>query len=207
MENVLTEDKMSKILDYSYDKAVNGLGNFETAEEIGRKYIEKYGDVEKAINKLIDYQKMKCATSGFLTGVGGAITLPVAIPANITSVVYVQTRMIATIASMRGYNLNDDQVKTIVFVSLTGRAAGDILKQAGIKIGMKAAENAIKKKIPGEVLKAINKKVGFRLVTKFGQKGVINLGKCIPAVGGIIGGGADFVGTDIIARTAKKNFI
>ncbi|MDK2586621.1 hypothetical protein QOZ83_12185 [Romboutsia sedimentorum] len=39
------------------------------------------------------------------------------------------------------------------------------------------------KKIPNEVIKNINQKLGFRLLTKFREKGVINLGKCIPLVG------------------------
>lgn len=54
---------------------------------------------------------------------------------------------------------------------------------------------------------AINQKVGFRLLTKFGQKGAINLGKAVPLVGGIIGGAFDTVTTDIIGKIAKKTFI
>ena len=52
-----------------------------------------------------------------------------------------------------------------------------------------------------------NKKVGFRLVTKFGQKGIINLGKLVPIVGGVIGGTVDTVGTLTVGKTAKKLFI
>lgn len=89
--------------------------------------------------------------------VRGAITLPVAIPANLASVIYVQMRMIAAIAHMRGYDLKDDQVKTFVFVCLTGQAASDILKQVGIKAGERIAKQAIKK-ISGEVIKSINQK-------------------------------------------------
>lgn len=62
------------------------------------------------------------------------------------------------------------------------------------------------KKLPGEVTKAINKKVGFRLVTKFGEKGVINLGKALPLVGGVIGGTVDGIGTHVIGKTAKTIF-
>ena len=87
-----------------------------------------------------------------------------------------------------------DQVKTLVFVALTGQAATDILKQAGITIGSKVGINLIKK-MPMKVIYQINKKVGFRLVTKFGQKGIINLGKLVPIVGGVIGGTVDTVGT------------
>lgn len=43
------------------------------------------------------------------------------------------------------------------------------------------------KQITEKVLVGINEKVAFRLVTKFGKKGVINLGKMIPLVVGIIG--------------------
>ena len=81
-----------------------------------------------------------------------------------------------------------------------------IVKQTGIKVGMKMA-NAMIKKIPGSALTKINQKVGFRLLTKFGTTGVINLGKMIPFVGGIIGGGFDFAETKIIADRAYKMFI
>ena len=63
------------------------------------------------------------------------------------------------------------------------------------------------KKIPSTLLTKINQKVGFRFLTKFGEKGLINLGKTIPLVGGIVGGGIDFAGTKIIAKKAQNVFI
>jgi len=202
----LNESKMTQVLDWAFDKAVNGLPGTDTVEELAESYLRKNSSVEKAIDNLIRWQNAKGVTSGFLTGLGGLITLPVAIPANIASVMYVQIRMIATIAQMRGYDLKDDQVKTFVFVCLTGQAATDILKQAGVKLGTALANQAIKK-IPVEVIKAINKSVGIRLVTKFGEKGIVNLGKAVPLVGGIIGGTVDGIGTNTIGKTAKKVFI
>ena len=114
--------------------------------------------------------------------------------------------MIAAIAHMRGYDLKDDQVKTFVLVCLTGKSASYILKKAGIKAGAGIAKQAIKK-IPGEIINSINKAVDFRLVTKFGEKGVGNLGKAVSLVGGIIGGTVDGVGTNIIGKTAKRIFV
>ncbi|MGN9119944.1 EcsC family protein [Turicibacter bilis] len=202
----LTESKMMQVLEWGYEKAIQGLPGMESAEELAKRYLEKYDTVDEAIDTFINWQCAKCATSGFITGLGGLLTLPVAIPANISSVIFVQIRMIATIAKMRGYNLKDDQVKTLVFVALTGQAATDILKQAGITIGSKVGMNLIKK-MPMKVIYQINKKVGFRLVTKFGQKGIINLGKLVPIVGGVIGGTVDTVGTLTVGKTAKKLFI
>ena len=141
---------------------------------------------------MIRNQITKCATSGFITGFGGFITMPVTLPANITSVIYVQMRMIACTSYMAGFDLDSDQTQTLVYACLAGVAVNNVIKQAGIKFGVKFA-NGLIKKIPGKVLTKINQKVGFRFVTKFGTKGIINLGKLIPGVGAVIGGGLDLV--------------
>ena len=142
---VLNENMIMDVLNTCYEKAVNGLPKMETAQDLAEKYMHKHNNVNDAINEFVNWQTAKCATSGFLTGLGGLVTLPVALPANITSVLYVQIRMIAAIAHMRGYDLKDDQVRTFVYVALTGQAATDILKQAGIKIGTKMSTTLIKK--------------------------------------------------------------
>ena len=46
----------------------------------------------------------------------------------------------------------------------------------------------------------------MRLLTKYGTKGAINLGKLIPGVGAAVGGGLDFLETKIIANRAYKWF-
>lgn len=63
------------------------------------------------------------------------------------------------------------------------------------------------KEIPGHAIKAINKAVGFRLVTKFGEKGIINLGKCVPIIGGVLGAALDIATVDVIAKVAKDAFL
>lgn len=61
-------------------------------------------------------------------------------------------------------------------------------------------------KILGKALTKINQAVGFRLATKFGSKGLINLGKMVPVAGAIIGGRFDVTTTLTIANLAKKTF-
>lgn len=134
------------------------------------------------------------------------ITLPVAIPANISSVVYVQMRMIACIAKMGGYDVASDQVQTMVYMCLMGTTMNDLAKMGLIKAGTKSIEAAIKK-IPAEALVKINQRIGFRFITKFGEKGIINLGKMVPLVGGVVGGGMDVVSTSIVAKNAIRMFM
>ncbi|MBR0282037.1 MAG: EcsC family protein [Oscillibacter sp.] len=205
---LLNENQMQEILDTLYGKALDGIPLVsKSIDELAYDYLSKnHHNASSAAKSLINYQTLKCGTSGFLTGLGGLITLPVAIPANVSSVLYVQMRMIATIAQMGGFDTHADQVQSLVYVCLTGSAAADIMKKSGIKVGERVALNAIKS-IPGKTLTQINQKVGMRLFTKFGEKGVVNLGKTIPIVGGVIGGGVDIASTRIIGGNAYRMFI
>ena len=170
-----------------------------------KDYLKKHKTKEAACKSMMKNQIIKCTTSGAIAGFGGLITLPVTLPANIANVLYVQMRMIACTAYMAGYELNSDQTQTFVYACLAGVAVNQLVKKVGIKIGEKVFGNLIDK-IPGKVLIAINKKVGMRLLTKYGTKGAINLGKLIPGVGAAVGGGLDFLETKIIANRAYKWF-
>ena len=205
-KELLSQEDVMKILDTCYDKSVQGILHISPSiEELANEYIEKYPTVEQACKAMIKNQIIKCTTSGFLTGFGGVITLPITLPANVTSVLYVQMRMIAAAAYMSGFELNGDETQTLVYACLAGVAINDILKQAGIKFGVKLT-SVIIKKIPGKVLTKINQKVGFRFITKFGTKGIVNMGKLVPVVGAVIGGGFDLAETKAIGHRAYKWF-
>ena len=205
-KTVIAQEDVMKILDSCYEKCLNGIPKVSpSVEEMANDYLKKYKTKEEACKAMIRNQIAKCATSGFITGFGGFITMPVTLPANITSVIYVQMRMIACTSYMAGFDLNSDQTQTLVYACLAGVAVNNVIKQAGIKFGVKFA-NGLIKKIPGKVLIKINQKVGFRFATKFGTKGIINLGKLIPGVGAVIGGGLDLVETKIIAKRSYKWF-
>lgn len=203
----LDQEGVMRLLDKLYEQATQGIAMVsQPIEETAGDYLRKNPDIDTAAKKFINYQIAKCTTSGFLAGLGGIITLPVTIPANVSSVLYVQMRMIAGLAYMGGYDTDSDQVQTLVYACLAGISVDQVLKQAGIKFGNKFAM-AMVKKIPGEVLAKINQRVGFRFITKFGTKGIINLGKAVPAVGGVIGGGFDFIETKAIANRAYGLFV
>lgn len=202
----LTEDQVIKILDTCYGKVIEGLPGSKNCYELADEYLTKYDSSEKALQKFINTQVAKCTTSGFITSLGGLITLPVAIPANLATVWYVQLKMIATIAVIGGHDPKDDEVQTLAYICLLGGSISKIFKQAGVDFGNKLARKSIEK-IPGTVLTKINQKIGFRFVTKFGTRGIVNLGKLVPLAGGLIGGGIDLVTTNRIAKKAHKTFI
>lgn len=204
---IISQDDIMKILDNCYEACLNGIPKVsDDVRIVADEYLNKYKNKETACKKMLDNQIIKCTTSGFITGFGGILTLPVSLPANITSVIYVQMRMIACAAYMGGYDLSSDETRTFIYACLAGVAVNGLIKQASLKFGVKFA-NVLIKKIPGKVLTKINQKVGMRFITKFGTKGIINLGKMVPGVGAVIGGSLDFIETKVIANRAYKWFI
>lgn len=104
MANNMTLSKLNDALDWAYDKAMNGIPGTGTAKEFADEYHKNNNNKLDAANSMIRWQNTKAATSGFLTGLGGIVTLPVAIPTNVASVMYVQLRMITAIAYLGGYD-------------------------------------------------------------------------------------------------------
>lgn len=97
----ITQEEIMQLLDKLYYQATQGLAKVSPPISVlANDYLGKSSDVDTAAKKFVKYQIAKCTTSGFVTGLGGLITLPVAIPANIGSVMYVQMRMIACLAHM-----------------------------------------------------------------------------------------------------------
>ena len=92
-------EKGWNLLGKLYDGALKGIPGSKSVEALAQEYLSNCGGKkEQAAEQLIRMQVTKCTTTGFLTGLGGLITLPATITADIGSSMYVQIRMIAAIA-------------------------------------------------------------------------------------------------------------
>ena len=195
-----------KTMDYCYGKAVNGMPGFETAEQVARRYMDDDCSINDRALKLIRSQTAKAATSGFVTGLGGILTLPIAVPANVSSVLYVQIRMIAATAFLAGYDLRDDKVKPLVYLCLCGNDATVVINQVGIQAGTNISAHTLLE-VSGANIAKINQAVSMYLFKKLGQTGVASLGKAVPLLGGIIGGTIDSITTRNAGTAAMKVFV
>lgn len=102
----ITEETAGIVLNSVYDSALQGIPQVsKSVDELAADYYSAGISPLDAAKNLANVQIAKCGTSGFVTGLGGAITLPVAIPANISSVLYIQLRMIAAVAKIGGYDI------------------------------------------------------------------------------------------------------
>ena len=192
---------MTDILNNIYDSAINGR-----AVELANEYIDRYGRTELAIDKLVSCQRRKCTTTGFLTGLGGLVSIPVTLPADLYSSLVIQVNMIVAIAVIRGYDVHSEEVKTLVFLCIVGNSIGDVLKQAGIKAVTDYTAKTIIPKLTMIVSQRIAAKVGSRLVVKASTKGLSSAAKMIPFLGGLIGGAYNYAEVSTYANIARERF-
>ncbi len=102
-----TDNKALQLVKYILDKGIDGVGPFCSATELAREYIEdsSYASSESRIDSLINWETSKNFTSGFVTGLGGLITLPITIPAAIGASWVIQARIAAAIAVIADHDI------------------------------------------------------------------------------------------------------
>ena len=196
-----------KVAKWLTNAAVSGIGPLSSSVDLAEEYRidNSYPDDDARVKSLIKWEAAKNFGTGFLTGLGGFVTLPITVPAGMGAAWAVQARMVGAIAEIYGHSVKESKVQTMILLCLIGSDAAAVLRQCGVKVGRKVSEKLIEK-IPGKILTEINKKVGFRLITKGGEKGVINLTKCIPVVGGVVSGAVDVVSCRVVGKCAVKMF-
>lgn len=192
-------------LEWIYDRAVSGLPALDSAGDLAQSYQQQFPTRDEAVDALIKWQMAKAGTAGFVSSFGGVFTLPVTLPANFASVTYIQLRMIAAIAQLRGHDIKSDPVRTLALACLAGARVTDLVKDLGIRFGAQMAHEVIKR-LSGDSLRQINQAIACRVVAVSGSTSSINVAKLMPVLGGVIAGGMDAAVTRTYGHTAKRLF-
>lgn len=190
-------------LHWIYDKAIEGVPGLGSAGDLAASYRRQCATDEEAIEALIRWQIAKAAAAGFLTNIGGVATLPIALPANLVSALYIQVRMVAAIALLRGHDLRDDQVRTVILGCLCGTSLADVAKEVGMGIGAGLAQQAVAS-LSSEALRRIKHAGRFELARK--ALSAVKLTRLAPLIGGVVAGALDGALTRTYGNAAKRLF-
>jgi hypothetical protein len=185
------------------DVGIDGRGRFDSAQAVADTARREHPDLERAVDAIVSQHVRLAAANGFVTGLGGFVTLPVALPANVLGFYAVATRMVAAVAVLRGYDVRDPGVRSAVMLTLVGADADDLLRKAGVPTGGRLA-NLATRRLPGPVAMAINKGIGFRLISSAGRSALSRLGRAVPVAGGLLGAGLDAYLLRKIADQARR---
>lgn len=161
---------------------------------------------ERAIQRIRREAAAAAGTNGFITGLGGFVTLPLALPANVAGVLVINARLVGAIAYLRGYKLTDPHTQAMAMLVVAGTSAQRAASLIGIKVGTNLTK-ALIRQVPISLIREINKRVGFMLIAKYGTKrATVTLAKSVPIVGGLAGGAVDATLTAAVGRVACRVF-
>ena len=200
-----TAGAATRMIERLMDFGMDGKGPFDSAQKVADVARAEHSGAERAIDAIVRSHLRLAAAGGFVTSLGGFVTMPIALPANVVGFYLVATRMVAGIASIRGYDIRRPEVRSAVLLALVGADADDLLKKAGYASTGRLA-NLAAQGLPGPALLAVNKGVGFRLLNQVGQKSLTRFGKAVPLVGGVVGAGVDTFLLKRIADHARQEF-
>ncbi|MET0448043.1 MAG: EcsC family protein [Aeromicrobium sp.] len=187
------------------DRAIDGLGPLRSAAaSADTKLVDAGGDVEKAIASLLRMHTSLAGVQGFVTNLGGLTTAALAVPANVAGVTVVQCHLVAGIAHLRGYDLEDPRVRNAILACMLGEdAVADLVKAHRLPSSPMALATS---PVHDPVLDAtLSKEVTAELVGRTaGRRAVTLIGRRVPFLGGAVGGSSDAYATWQIGAYAAR---
>lgn len=193
------------MIEHLMDVGIDGRGPFRSAQSLVDLALAEHREVEPTIDAIVRSHLRLAAANGFVTSLGGFVALPIALPANIAGFYLVATRMVAAIASIRGHDISQPDVRSAVLLALVGADADDLLAKAGAA-GSGHMVNLAAERLPGPVLMAVRKGIMFRLLTRVFKKSFSRVGRAVPVAGGLVGAGLDTYLLKRIADHARLEF-
>lgn len=192
----LTADMFHQVLEL----AIVGKGTLSGAKTVAAQQLAKQGNPEAAVQSVITAHLALAGGQGFATNWGGLLLSLVTIPANVAAATFVQARMVAAIAHLRGYELSDPRVRTAILMCMLGPSAGPDLIAKGVLPStpfVVATAPVFDERLDGAVTKVLLE----RALNFVGGKRVgVWLAKGIPLVGGGVGAAVDAWSTHKIAE-------
>ena len=194
----LTADAFHQLLDL----AITGRGRLPGAKHACRRVMEKKRNPEAAISSLVNQHIALAGGQGFMTNWSGFLVSLVTIPANVAAAAFVQARMVACVAHLRGYELSDPRVRTAILMVMLGPSAvgRGVLPTSPSAVATAPVFDA---ELDGAVSTALVESVMNQLS---GKRLGAWVGKKIPFVGGGVGLAVDGLATRSIAMYALEEF-
>jgi len=188
--------------------AIDGRGRLPSAKSTAARQMQRHGGaVDRAIQGVIDLHIRLASLQGFVTNLGGLAALPVTLPANVTGVAVLQTRMVAAIAHLRGYDLEDSRVRTALIMCLLGgeemarRILDGTLPTSPLAVATAPVfDPALDATVAKEVLADLASRIG-------GKNVALALTRRIPVLGGGVGAVMDGLSTYQIGVYAKSELV
>lgn len=197
------EQKLQQVV---LDVVDHGAGPLVGSAAYGDARLADTGDRDAAIALIIRESCLATGGTGFVTGFGGFLALPLTFPANVAGNLVVNSRMVGAIAHLLGHDVDDPHTQASILLTVAGADADKVLAELGVDVGDSGSHDAIRR-LPVPVVREINRRAGIFLVAKYGGKRLaFTAVRAIPLVGGLVSGGIDASLTQYVGGLATRTF-
>lgn len=174
------------------ERAIDGVGPIRPAAAAANDRLALAGgDVEAAIEALSNQHIKFAAAQGFVTNLGGFVSMAVTMPANVTGVAIVQCHLAAGIVHLRGYELDDPRVRNAILTCLLGEdVVKDLVKKERIPAPPMALATSpvYDPSLDNQVASAVTTELFGKVA---GRRAAALVGRKIPLLGGGVGAATD----------------
>lgn len=189
------------------DFAIYGNDQLPGAKTVAARTLQSRGDREAAIDSLVTQHVSLASAQGFLTSIGGWVTVPVGLPANIAGLAVLSVRMAAAIAHLRGYDVEDPRVRSALTLTILGEDLVRKLVTTG-KIPASPLVVATAPAFDPELERQISERVMGSLAGRMSSKHLaVVVMRAIPLLGGGVGAAVDGWLTFGLGGYIKREFI
>lgn len=172
--------------------AIGGVGPLSGAVEAAEKFRDEHeGDVHAAIRTAIRKHATYAGAQGFVTNIGGLVTVAVTIPANITGLTVIQCRLIAIIAHLRGYDLDDPRVRNAILAALTGPDEVRRMMKRNVLPAPPMAIATAPQNDPALTTRLANEVATDLIARVLGKRFAVTVSRRVPVLGGAVALTAD----------------
>lgn len=204
----LAPDLTSSFVREALRRAIAGVGPLSPAATAAEKQLaEHHGNAKKAVRELVDHHIRLAGASGFVTNIGGLVTMAVTVPVNLTGIALIQCRMVAAVAHVRGYDLDDPRVHNAILVTVLGEdSVNALVKKKRLPAPPMALATA---PVHDPAIDAIvSTEVARDLITRVtGRRLASTVGRRVPGLGGVVGMSADGWATYKIGSYAERELL
>ena len=109
---------------------IDGQGPLSSAVELADAARANSSATEDAVAWVTRTTVIRGAAGGFVTGVGGFASLPVAVPVNVAEFYVQAARMVSAIATLRGHDVTTPEVRKAVLQTLVTTQSNSVLVKA-----------------------------------------------------------------------------
>lgn len=189
------------------DFALDGSQTFPGAKATAVRFLQSKPEREAAIDAIVTYHVGMASAQGFVTSVGGLLTLPIGLPANIAGMAVLSVRMIGSIAHLRGYDVDDRRVRAALTLAMLGEDEVRKLVADG-RLPTSPLAIATAPMFDPDLERVISERVMGALAGRMGGKHLaVVVVRRIPLVGGGVGAAVDGWLTFGLGGYARREFV